>query len=126
MASSSGAHPRGILGLVALFGVSGLLHLLWPRPFVAIVPRALRRRRELVYATGVLELACAAGLSAPVTRRSAGLVSAGLLVAVFPANIQMAVNALRGHSRAAKILTMLRLPMQLPLIRTAFRAWSRP
>jgi uncharacterized membrane protein len=113
-------------GLVGVFAVSGVLHLVRPRPFVAIMPRVLGHKRDLVYATGVLELTCAAGMAAPATRRLAGLVSAGLLVAIFPANLQMAVGILGGQSRVAKGLAVLRLPMQLPLIRTAFRTWSRP
>src|SRR6478609_1945403 len=125
MATSSSAPSREMWGLVALFTVRGLLHLARPRLFEAIVPRPLGHKRDLVYVSGALELGCAVGLTAPATRRMAGLVSAGLLVAIFPANVQMTADILRGQSQISKVLAVLRLPMQLPLIRAAFHTWSR-
>ena len=109
-------------GLSVLFGVLGMLHFLKPRPFEQIVPRALPRKKELVYASGAAELACAAGLLHPRTRRVAGLASAGLLVAVFPANVQMAADLQRKGSRPAQAIAWARLPLQLPLIRWALQA----
>lgn len=109
---------------MGLFAFSGALHLVRPRPFESIVPRRLPARRGLVYVTGLLELGCAAGMSVPATRRLAGLTGAGLLVAIFPANITMTADILRGRSRVAKVLAVVRLPLQLPLIRIAYRTWS--
>jgi uncharacterized membrane protein len=109
-------------GLAVLFGVLGTLHFLKPRPFEQIVPRALPRKKELVYASGAAELACAAGLLHPRTRRVAGLASAGLLVAIFPANVQMAADLQRKGSRPAQAIAWARLPLQLPLIRWALKA----
>jgi uncharacterized membrane protein len=116
------SRSRTTTGLALLFGVLGTLHFVKPEPFEQIVPRALPRKKELVYASGLAELACAAGLLHPRTRRVAGLVSAGLLVAVFPANVQMAANLQRKGSRSAKAVAWARLPLQLPLIRWALRA----
>ncbi|MEV0803465.1 hypothetical protein AB0I34_37640 [Kribbella sp. NPDC050281] len=118
MASRSGTTT----GLALLFGVLGTLHFVKPEPFEQIVPRALPRKKELVYASGAAELACAAGLLHPRTRRVAGLVSAGLLVAVFPANVQMAADLQRKGSLPAKAVAWARLPLQLPLIRRALKA----
>ena len=109
-------------GLAVLFGVLGTLHFLKPLPFEQIVPRALPRKKELVYASGVAELACAVGLLHPRTRRVAGLASAGLLVAIFPANVQMAADLQRKGSRPAQAIAWARLPLQLPLIRWALKA----
>ena len=123
---------RDLKGLVALFTASGVLHLVTPEPFESITPRRLPARRGLVYASGVAEIACAAGLAHPRTRRLAGWLSAALLVAVFPANIQMAVDAQRragAHARpdrrarrAKQAATLARLPLQVPLVRTALKA----
>jgi uncharacterized membrane protein len=82
-----------------LFTVLGVLHFVRPRPFERIVPKPLPRKRELVYASGVAELACAAGLLHPRTRRPAGLASAVLLAALFPANVQMALDLNRTGPR---------------------------
>lgn len=122
--------PAGSKAITVAFATSGVIHLIRPEVFEPIVPRVLGRKRELVYASGVAELLCAAGLVAPQTRRWAGLVSAGLLVAVFPANVQMAVDAHRDISRRGSTLkrqalragTIARLPLQVPLIRWALQA----
>lgn len=123
---------RDLKGLVALFTTSGVLHLVKPEPFEAITPRQLPARRGLVYASGVAEIACAAGLLHPRTRKVAGWLSAALLVAVFPANVQMAVDetgrvnrklrAGRPVSRRRQAVTLARLPLQVPLVRTALKA----
>ncbi|WP_433168439.1 DoxX family protein [Kribbella sp. CA-247076] len=116
------SRSRTTTGLALLFGVLGTLHFAKPRPFERIVPRALPRKKELVYVSGVAELACAAGLLHPRTRRAAGLASAGLLVAVFPANVQMAADLQRKGTGPAKAVAWARLPMQIPLIRWALKA----
>ena len=118
------------MGLAALFATSGVLHLVKPQIFATIVPRQLPERRGLVYASGVAELACAAGLVHPRTRKAAGWASAALLVGIFPANVQMAVaegkRANRGTgSRGRQVATLARLPLQIPLIRTALKATGR-
>jgi uncharacterized membrane protein len=114
--------PRDVAALAAVFAVSGVLHFLMPRPYERIVPRALPRKRDLVYASGAAELVCAAGLTHPRTRPAAGWGSLAVLLAVYPANLQMAVDAQRTRSAAYKVGTLLRLPLQLPMIRTALRA----
>ncbi len=113
---------RSTTGLAGLFAVLGILHFAMPKPFEQIIPRALPAKKELVYASGAAELACAAGLLHPRTRRAAGLASAALLVAVFPANVQMALDLNRKGSTTAKAIGFARLPLQLPLIRAALKA----
>lgn len=112
--------------VVGAFGVSGALHLVRPRPFVAIVPRPLPAKGALVAVSGVAELACAAALLAPPTRRLAGLATAGLLLAVFPANVQMALDVCRRRGPLARVAVLARLPLQLPMIRAAWRAYRAP
>jgi uncharacterized membrane protein len=121
---------RDLGALAALFATSGTLHLVRPQLFEAIMPRALPAPRGLVYASGIAELACAAGLLHPATRKGAGWASAALLVLIFPANVQMAMTeggrADRGTgSRARHVVALIRLPFQVPLIRTALRATGR-
>jgi uncharacterized membrane protein len=113
---------RDVTALAALFATSGTLHLVRPRLFESIVPHRLPRKRELVYASGVGELLCAAGLLHPRTRGAAGWASVVLLLAVFPANVQMAVDARGSGCAAYRVGTLARLPLQLPLVRTAWRA----
>lgn len=111
-----------VAALAALFATSGTVHLVRPEVFLPIVPERLPARRQLVTWSGVAELACAAGLLHPRTRRAAGWASAGLLVGVFPANVKMAKDAQRSRRTALKVGSVLRLPLQAPMIRTALRA----
>ncbi|MEV8372017.1 DoxX family protein [Kribbella sp. NPDC056861] len=113
---------KSTTGLAVMFGVMGVLHFVRPEPFEKIVPRQLPRKKELVYASGVAEIACAAGLLHPRTRRAAGLASVGLLAAVFPANVQMALDLNRKGSPRAKAIGFARLPLQIPMIRAALKA----
>ena len=113
--------PWDLRLLTGAFLVSGTVHLVRPQVFEPLVPRWLPARRELVLGSGVAELLCAGGLLHPATRRGAATASAALLVAVFPGNLQMAVDA-GGRGRAYRVATLARLPLQAPLVRTALRA----
>jgi len=103
-----------LLGLCVLMGGSGLLHLLVPAPYRSIIPAPLRgQAAALVTLSGVAEIICTTLLIVPRTRRLGAYAIAALLVAVFPANMQMALDSKHG---IADILTWLRLPLQAPLI----------
>ena len=108
--------------LAVMFAGSGVLHLVRPETFEPIVPEFVPAHREVVYASGVAELLCAAGMLHPATRKYAGWASAALLLAVYPANFKMAGDALKSRNSKAKAITVGRLPLQLPLIRAAVRA----
>lgn len=110
--------------LAVLLGVSGVLHFAIPKPYTAIVPKPLPYKRELVYASGVAELGCAAMLTQPRTRRVGGLLSFGLLLAVFPANVQMMVTVVQSKKAPLwyKVGTVLRLPLQLPPLSWSLKA----
>jgi uncharacterized membrane protein len=111
--------------LCGFFLVAGLLHFLRPKPYVSIVPAALPRKLEIVYASGVAELAGAAGVMLPGTRRLAGWWLIATLLAIFPANVNMAVNAER-YRRIPEALLWLRLPLQALLIAWAWRVAVKP
>ena len=108
------------------------MHFVKPGAFEAMVPTRLPVARALVYASGALRSLCAVGLLLPRTRRVAGLASAALLVAVFPANVTMTGQAKRRSDRDPEdprqgylAATVARLPLQWPMIRTALRAAGR-
>ncbi|PWD51096.1 DoxX family protein [Serinibacter arcticus] len=126
----TGSEPHLPWIVAAPFAVSGVVHLVRPEGFERIVPTPLQAwARPLVIASGVAELMCAAGLVVPTTRRAAGVASAALLLAVWPANAQMSLDLGRrarkrqdAGSIAAFAVSLARLPLQVPLIRSALRA----
>ena len=113
---------RLLLG--AFFLVAGTLHFLKPKPYVATVPDALPRKREIVYASGVAEIAGGALVLPARTRRAAGWWLIATLLAVFPANVNMAVNAERFRSVPEPLL-WARLPVQGLLIAWVWRVAVR-
>ena len=98
--------------LAALLAVAGTLHLLRPSGFDALVPPFLPRPRVWTYASGVAELAVAAAVLVPRTRRRGGLAAAALFVAVFPGNVYMAVEP----GDVPRWIALARLPLQVPLV----------
>ncbi|WP_378733488.1 hypothetical protein [Nocardia brasiliensis] len=118
------AGRRPALALAALLFPMGVLHFVMPKPFDAIVPKALPgEARNYTYASGVAELGVATALAIPRTRSLGGRLAALLFIAVFPANVQMAVDMLgnKKASQLVKVGTVLRLPLQVPLIMQALK-----
>lgn len=109
--------------VAAAFSVSGVIHLVRPAAFTGIIPEFLPAKTALVYVSGAAELACAAGLWCRA--RWAGIASAFLLVAIWPANLQMAITAQRGDHFSTQILYWARFPLQIPLIWCALQSGRR-
>jgi uncharacterized membrane protein len=115
----------GALPLAGLLATSGVLHLLAPGPFDTIVPRSLPGGPRIwTILSGVAELAVAAAIVNPGTRRLGGLAAAGLFAAVFPANVKMAVDW-RHASPARRAIAYGRLPLQIPLVLWGLRVARR-
>ena len=121
MASLPSRPARARALVAASFTATGVLHFAHPRTFEAIVPRALPAHRALVYASGAAELAGAAGVLHKRTARLAGWWLVATLVAVFPANVEMAVHAERFKAIPQPLL-WARLPLQGALIWWVWRA----
>ena len=86
-------HPIVTIALAAVFLLMGLNHFVPSsvRTMAAMIPPALRFRgalapRNLVYLTGLCEVAGGIGLLVPTLHLAAALALAVFLVAVFPAN----------------------------------------
>jgi uncharacterized membrane protein len=112
--------------LARLFGpffvFAGIMHFVIPRQYEAIVPDYLPAHRELVVASGVAEIAGGLGVMHPRTRRLAGWWSVATLIAVFPANLHMALHPDGYKVPGGRIALYLRLPVQLFFIRWALAA----
>jgi uncharacterized membrane protein len=106
--------------LAIAISLVGVLHFAIPDPFVKIVPSSLPHPLLLVYISGFFEIAGGIGLLVPRVSQAAAWGLILLFVAVFPANINMAINQidLPGIPDSS-ILRWGRLPLQAVLI-----AWA--
>jgi len=108
------------LTAAALAG-SGVVHLVKPEVYLPLMPDWVPAHREVIVWSGVAELACAAGMLFPPTRRLSGLASAALLTGVYVGNVKMAVDSAQGRSPVPKAAAYARLPMQFPMIWAAWK-----
>ncbi|NJP43323.1 DoxX family protein [Actinacidiphila epipremni] len=107
--------------LAGLLATAGVTHFAAPKPYDALIPEALPGRpRTWTQASGAVELALAATLLVPATRRTGALLTAGLFVAVFPANVKMAYDW-RHRRPALRAIAYGRLPVQVPLVGWALK-----
>jgi uncharacterized membrane protein len=113
--------PKNAAGPV--FIVAGILHFLIPKTYESIMPDYLPAHRELVYASGVAEAAGGAALLSkdPKVRKYGAWWLIATLVAVFPANLHMALNPER-YKKIPQPLLWARLPLQLAFARMVLRA----
>lgn len=111
--------PGRAIGLAALLGGSGVIHLVRPRTYEWLVPPELGDARRWVTATGVAELGAAVLLAVPPSRRWGGRAAAALLLAFVPAHL----HTFRVVPRRPLPLAVaaVRLPLQAPLVQAALR-----
>lgn len=108
-----------VLGL--FFVVAGLNHFVLTDFYLAIMPPWLPWHRELVWLSGLAELGLGALVLWPPARRLAGWGLIALCVAVFPANLHMALHP-ELFAQFPPLALWARLPLQAVAI--AWIAWS--
>ena len=110
---------RVILALCIL--AAGIAHFVVPEPFVKIVPNFLPYPLSLVYISGVFEILGAVGLLTPPVSRAAAWGLVALLIAVYPSNINMAVNHIHLNGIPNSFwFQAIRLPFQFVLVAWAY------
>ena len=105
--------------MAAVYMVAGINHFLHPQTYLSIMPAFLPVPLFLVYLSGVLEIGLGSLLLPKTTRAYAAWGIIILLIFIFPANIQMAINYWQTHN-PYKWLAIARLPLQLFLIWWAY------
>src|SRR4051812_26508431 len=111
-------------GLGGTFLVAGALHFLAPPPHLPVMPRYPPAPPPLVYASGAAEMAGGAGVLQPRSRRAGGWWLIATLLAIFPANVEMAVHAER-FRRVPRPLLWARLPLQGAIVAWVWRVAVR-
>ena len=91
---------------------AGVNHFWHPADYMKIMPAYIPFHSELVFISGVFEILCGLLLISIRTRRTGAWLTIILLIAVFPANIQMAVNYYNENNPELWI-AIIRLPIQI-------------
>jgi uncharacterized membrane protein len=122
--SSRSARIKTVLRwvLTVFFVGAGANHFINPAPYIGMMPAELPASTHvpLVYISGVFEMLGGLGLILPATRRLAAWGLIALLLAVFPANVNMAINHLKLGDTDVPVWALWgRLPLQAVLI-----AWA--
>ena len=103
--------------LAALFIMAGVSHFQHPHEFEKIVPPALPAPLTLVYVSGIFEILGGLGILLESTRFVAGWGLVALLLAVFPANIYMALSGVKIFGFPSQPwMAWARLPLQFVFI----------
>lgn len=110
--------------MVLLYVAAGVNHFIHPQPYIAIIPAWLPYPSALVFISGVCEIGLGLLLLPVATRRFAAWGIIAMLILIFPANIQMAINYYR-EGNPFFWVTIVRLPLQVLLILWAYRYTRR-
>ena len=107
--------------MAAFYASAGVNHFISPEFYLPIMPPYLPWHAELVFLSGVAEVLIGIGLLIPATRVLAAWGAIAILVAVFPANIHMALAdvPVGDPPRSSGMLRWVRLPFQF-----LFMAWA--
>jgi uncharacterized membrane protein len=107
--------------MAAFYAFAGVNHFRAPEFYLPIIPPYLPWHAELVFLSGVAEVMIGVGLLIPRTRVLAAWGAIALLVAVYPANIHMALAdvPVGDPPRSAGVFRWVRLPLQFVLM-----AWA--
>lgn len=98
-----------------LYIAAGIYHFVNPKFYLRMMPSYIPFHLPMVYASGVFEILFAILLIPESTRPIAAWLIIALLIAIFPANIQMAVNFYH-KQHPALWMAIVRLPLQIALI----------
>jgi uncharacterized membrane protein len=110
-------------GMALAMVFAGVTHLLMPLPFVQHLPVWVPLRELLVAASGVVEIMLGGWLLYPAAHRLlAGRVMAGFLLAIWPANIYVAVAGIDVEGQPGGAYPWIRIPLQVLFI--AWVLWS--
>jgi|SRR5215208_1273993 len=114
--------PFSRLLLAAFWIAAGLNHFRIPRAYQAIMPRSMEIwKHEAVVISGVAEIAGGVGVLPAATRRPARWGLLALLAAIYPANVQMALNPER-YPKIPPAALWARLPLQFACAWWVWRA----
>jgi uncharacterized membrane protein len=120
---SAGWRDHARRGMAVAMVVAGLGHLVGPEPFVQHLPTWVPAREAIVLLSGLVEIGLGVALLVARERRaSVGRLLAAFLLAVWPANVYVAVAGVHVDGQPGGAYPWIRLPFQILFI--AWALWS--
>lgn len=110
------ARTAALILLGLFFIAAGLNHFIHPDFYVRMIPGWLPVHADLVRVSGICEIAGGIGVLIPQTRRLAAFGLTALLIAVFPANVQMAMHPELYADIGSATSFAVRLPLQFVIV----------
>ncbi|MBO6522847.1 MAG: hypothetical protein JJ971_03405 [Balneolaceae bacterium] len=106
-----------------MFIVTGVLHFIFPKTYKKIMPDYVPHHKAMVLWSGVFEVLGGIGIMIPFSKTFSAIGLILLLIAVFPANIDMFRKAYKNRGFTLFTLaTLIRLPIQFWLMYWVFAA----
>ncbi|MFV1884825.1 MAG: DoxX family protein [Balneola sp.] len=100
-----------------MFTIAGILHFVFPNMYLKIMPEYIPNHKAMVFWSGVFEILGGIGIMIPFSRTISAIGLILLLIAVFPANLDMFRKAYKKRAFSLYTLaTLIRLPVQFWLI----------
>lgn len=98
-----------------IFIIAGIIHFVIPKFYLQIMPPYLPYHLVLVYLSGLAEIVCGTFLIPKKTRRIGAWLTIALLIAIFPANVQMSIDS---YSIGGLMfyVSVFRLPLQFLMV----------
>jgi uncharacterized membrane protein len=101
--------------MALVYVAAGIYHFVNPKLYMKIMPPYLPYHLQLIYISGVIEIVLGVLLIPESTRSIAAWLIIAMLIAIFPANVQMAINFWQKNSPSLW-MAIARLPLQPVLI----------
>jgi uncharacterized membrane protein len=123
----SDGRAAGRLGLAIMITFTGVTHFSNIRyDYAEMVPPPLTGQMWVIYLTGLMQVAGAAGLWLPQTRRLAGICLFLLLLALFPGNVYAVMQGVQFRGAPPTNLWLRGLIQAVFLMTVWWSAISRP
>ena len=116
-------YPWHLYLLGSMYVIAGVMHFVFPKSYLRIMPRYLPYHKVLVLLSGLAEILLGIGLCFPYTK-NISILGIILMLAVF---LLVHINMLKGEKEAAglpKWILVLRIPLQFLLMYWVYSYWG--
>ncbi|MEM8928205.1 MAG: MauE/DoxX family redox-associated membrane protein [Bacteroidota bacterium] len=112
-------YPWDIYLMAGMYILAGIMHFIFPKAYLRIMPKYLRQPRVLVYLSGLIEIILGIALCFPSTKNWAIYGVIAMLTVFLSVHFHM-LSGKKASAGIPKWLLILRIPLQFGLIYWAY------